>query len=210
MVSCQWPNVWTEVSALSWSFVVSVRTGTKDSTASCNSFHPSSVNFNLSFSPSLSLQKLERSKRRISMSYVEPVPSPQGGFWGLSPPKQSSKSSQTETWNTKNQLGFCQFLECQATPHKPKVPSQKRKAPLLKPFWRRFCVEPQPILECLVQRFLKFFGHSPHLVPAKLTTFHLNKACFVTKCRFNQLGFRALLLKFPNVVQISVEVHHQP
>jgi len=61
-------------------------------------------------------------------------------------------------------------------------------------------VEPQPILECLLQRFLKFFGHSPHLVSAKLTTIHLDKVCFVTKCRFNQLGFIALLLKFPNIV----------
>jgi len=71
-------------------------------------------------------------------------------------------------------------------------------------------VEPQPILECLVQRFFKCVGLSLHLVSAKLTTFHLDKACFVTKCRFHQLGFRALLFKFPNVVQISLEVHHQP
>jgi len=28
---------------------------------------------------------------------------------------------------------FCQILECQATLH-------KRKAPLLKTFWRRFCI----------------------------------------------------------------------
>ena len=32
MVSCQWPNVLPGVSTLSWSFVVSVRTGIKDST----------------------------------------------------------------------------------------------------------------------------------------------------------------------------------
>jgi len=31
MVSCQWPNILPRVSALSWSFVVSVRTGVKDS-----------------------------------------------------------------------------------------------------------------------------------------------------------------------------------
>jgi len=31
------------------------------------------------------------------------------------------------------------ILECQAPPHKPKAPAQKRKAPLLKTFWRRFC-----------------------------------------------------------------------
>jgi len=33
MISCEWPNVLPGVSALSWSFVVSVRTGVKDSTA---------------------------------------------------------------------------------------------------------------------------------------------------------------------------------
>jgi len=41
-------------------------------------------------------------------------------------------------WNTINQLRFCQFLECQAPPHKPKALPQKRKAPLMKNFWRRF------------------------------------------------------------------------
>jgi len=39
-----------------------------------------------------------------------------GGFWVLIPPKERSKSPQIETWNTINQLRFCQFLECQA-PH---------------------------------------------------------------------------------------------
>jgi len=37
-----------------------------------------------------------------------------------------------------NQWSFCQFLECQAPPHKRKAPPQKRKAPLLRTFWRRF------------------------------------------------------------------------
>ena len=31
-----------------------------------------------------------------------PLPSPRGGFGGLSPPKQSSKSLQIKTWNTRN------------------------------------------------------------------------------------------------------------
>ena len=48
------------------------------------------------------------------------LPSPRGGL-----------APQIETWHTINQLGFCQFLECQ-------VPPQKRKTPLLKTFWRRF------------------------------------------------------------------------
>jgi len=35
-------------------------------------------------------------------------------------------------------LSFCHLLECQAPPHKPKASPQKRKAPLVKTFWRRF------------------------------------------------------------------------
>jgi len=59
-----------------------------------------------------------------------------GGFWGLSSPKQSSKPPK----NTINQLSFCQFLECQAPPHKLKAPRRNAKPPLLKTFWRRFCI----------------------------------------------------------------------
>ena len=57
-----------------------------------------------------------------------------GVFGGLSPPKQSSKPPQIETWNAINQWSFCQFLECQ-------VPPYKCKAPLLQTFWRRFCAD---------------------------------------------------------------------
>ena len=55
-----------------------------------------------------------------------------GGLLGAKPPKQSSQPPQIETWDTINQWSFCQFLECQVPPH-------KRKAPLFKIFWRRFC-----------------------------------------------------------------------
>jgi len=132
--------VWPEVSALSWSFVVSVHTGAKDSTTSCNSFYPSSINFNLLFSLSL-IDCAEARKIQETFQHV-----------------------------------ICRTPTCSRMSS---------------------------------QRFLNFFGLSPHLVSAELTTFHLDQACFVTKCCFNQLGFRALLLRFPNV-QISVEVHHQP
>jgi len=37
-------------------------------------------------------------------------------------------------------LIFCQFLEYQPPTHKPNAPRQKRKAPLLKTFWWRFCL----------------------------------------------------------------------
>jgi len=74
MVSCQWPNVWPEVSTLSWSFVVSMRTGPKTPQPPPTLSIPFPLNFNLSLCLSLSLQKLERSKRRFSMSYVEPQP----------------------------------------------------------------------------------------------------------------------------------------
>ena len=54
-----------------------------------------------------------------------------GAFGGLASPNKAPSPPPIETWNTINQLRFCQFLECQAPPHKP-------KAPLLKTFWRRF------------------------------------------------------------------------
>jgi len=68
---------------------------------------------------------LELELKTFNTSTAGPVPSPRGGFWGLSPPKQSSKSPQTETWNTINQLRFFQFLECQATCTNPKPPYWK-------------------------------------------------------------------------------------
>jgi len=43
---------------------------------------------------------------------------------GLVPPNKA-QSPQAETWNTINQLRFCQFLECQVPPHKPKAPVLK-------------------------------------------------------------------------------------
>jgi len=63
---------------------------------------------------------------------LNPVPSPRRIFRVRSPPNKAP-SPQIETWNTINQWSFCQFLECQATQH-------KRKAPLLKTFWQRFCL----------------------------------------------------------------------
>jgi len=50
------------------------------------------------------------------------VPSPRGGILGAYPPKGSSKPPTNETWNTIDQLRLCQFLECQAPPHKRKTP----------------------------------------------------------------------------------------
>ena len=46
-------------------------------------------------------------------------------FWVLSPPKQSSKPPQIETWHTINQLSFCQFLECQDPRRNAKPPYWK-------------------------------------------------------------------------------------
>jgi len=43
------------------------------------------------------------------------------------PNKTPSPQIETWTWNTINQWSCCQFLECQAPPH-------KHKAPLLKTF----------------------------------------------------------------------------
>jgi len=62
------------------------------------------------------------------------------GQWNFSPSPQSRRhgaafgglAPQIETWNTINQLSFCQFLECQA-------PAQTQN-PLLKTFWRQFCL----------------------------------------------------------------------
>ena len=53
-------------------------------------------------------------------------------FWRAYPPKQGSKpSSQIESWSTINPWSFYQISEC-------RVPLNKRKAPSLNPFWRRF------------------------------------------------------------------------
>jgi len=56
------------------------------------------------------------------------------GFWWAQPPQTKLQAPQIETWNTIDQWRFGQFLECHAPPH-------KRKAPLLKTFWRRFCYD---------------------------------------------------------------------
>ena len=44
-----------------------------------------------------------------------------GALVGLTP-QANPKSPQIETWSTINQWRFCQFLECQTTPRKRKVP----------------------------------------------------------------------------------------
>jgi len=56
--------------------------------------------------------------------YVYPVPLPRGAF-GVLAPQTKLQAPQIETWNTINQLRFCQFLECQASPNTPKAPLWK-------------------------------------------------------------------------------------
>jgi len=51
---------------------------------------------------------------------LNPVPTPRGTLVGLVP-QTKLQAPQIETWNTINQWSFCQFLECQATPHKRKA-----------------------------------------------------------------------------------------
>jgi len=68
----------------------------------------------------------------------EAVPSPPGGFWGISPLIQNS-------------IIFHQISEC-------KAPLNKSKAPLLKTFWRRFWSE--AIITCTV---LKFWRSDIHI-----------------------------------------------
>ena len=64
---------------------------------------------------------------------MQPVPLPRGGgFWGLIPPKQSSKYPQIETWNTINQLRFCQFLECHV-PAPTQIPPRRNAN---SPYWK--------------------------------------------------------------------------
>ena len=46
------------------------------------------------------------------MSHIRPVPSPPGGFGGLSLPKQCSKPPKLKYENYK-QVQFCQFLQCE-------------------------------------------------------------------------------------------------
>ena len=53
---------------------------------------------------------------------LNPVPSPRGALVGLVP---QTKLQAPPNWNTTNQCGFRQFLECQATPNKRKAPYWK-------------------------------------------------------------------------------------
>jgi len=57
-----------------------------------------------------------------------------GGVWGINSLKPSSKTHQTELWSTINRWSFHHISECQ-------TPLNRRKAPLLTTFWRRFCRE---------------------------------------------------------------------
>jgi len=108
------------------------------------------------------------------MVWCSPVAT-EGAFGGLPIPNKAP-SPQSETWNTINQLRFCQFLKCQAPPHKP-------KAPLLKTFCRRFWSDGTVYLrtfigsvgckECVLLAamllfYSRFFIHCIHQVWANL------------------------------------------
>ena len=62
-----------------------------------------------------------------------------GAFGDLAPNKTPSPPN----WNMKHYKSVeCSSIFRMSSPtHKPKSPPQKRKAPLLKTFWRRFCAE---------------------------------------------------------------------
>ena len=59
------------------------------------------------------------------------------GFWGLSPPKRSSKPPKLQYETLLISWDFVKFWSVKPLPHKPQVPPQKRKAPYWKTFWRR-------------------------------------------------------------------------
>ena len=80
--------------------------------------------------PLVKLSMQRRGPERALSCGCESVLSPR--FLGAYPPKQGSKpSSQIESWSTINPWSFYQISEC-------RVPLNKRKAPSLNPFWRRF------------------------------------------------------------------------
>jgi len=64
----------------------------------------------------------------------------QGGFWGLSPRRHTSESPKLKH-ETLQSVEFLSIFRFQAPTDKPKAPPQKRKASLLKTFWRRFCIK---------------------------------------------------------------------
>jgi len=74
------------------------------------------------------------------ISLFETVPSPRGGFGGLSPPNKVP-SPQIEIWNTINHWSFYQMWISSLSRHKRKGPPQERKAPRVKTSWRRFWFE---------------------------------------------------------------------
>jgi len=50
---------------------------------------------------------------------------------------------------TRESVEFLPIFDCQAPPGtNAKPPTQKRKAPLLKPFWRRFWLPPSKMSSC--------------------------------------------------------------
>jgi len=55
-----------------------------------------------------------------------------GGLLGAKPPQTKLQVPQIETWNTINQLSFCQFLECQA-PHTNAKHTRRNAKP---PYWK--------------------------------------------------------------------------
>ena len=81
------------------------------------------------------IESIETSRRRPSLVAT-------GGLWWAYPPKQSAKSPQVEIWNTINHWSFYKIFNIKPTRHNRKVPTHERKAPLVKTYWQRCCVDP--------------------------------------------------------------------
>jgi len=75
-----------------------------------------------------------------------------GALVDLGPPNEAP-IPQIEIWNTINQWSFIKFSECQA-------PLHKRKVPLLKTIWRRFCAWSWSRCQAKFLTFVKFLTES--------------------------------------------------
>jgi len=76
-----------------------------------------------------------------------------GGFYGFSPAKETSKPSQTETWNTMNQWSFCQFLNVNS-PAQTQSPLVENFLATVLPYWHVLF----PVFSVVMYGFCLLFG----------------------------------------------------
>jgi len=100
---------------------------------------------------------MARENLRTPVLNLNPVPSLQGSFGGLSPP---NKAPSPPNWNMKRYkpVEFLSIFRMSSHPAQTQTLPQKRKAPLLKSFWRRFCLNLGGLLLWLIHNMVYWFA----------------------------------------------------